>query len=172
MERLIDAEDAILSIAKFLSAKDCLSLHTVSRKIHGILGKHDEALFENHLRRDFAEGKVLLYVAKKKNLSHKKLYRAFVGRWSLPKQADENIRAASEVYYEDEGDRHTKITIDWVHPPYIPVDQYQGAKLLIPNDDVDNVVFIVRVGAGEDDFCALMEWNSEYDPKKYILIQY
>ena len=167
MERLIDSEDAVLSIAKFLSAKDCLSLHTVSKKIHGILGKHDEALFENHLRRDFAEGRVLLYVAKKKNLSRKKLYRAFLGRWSLPKQADEKIRAASEVYYEDEGDRHNKIMInDWVKPPHIPVDQYQGAKLLIPHDDVDNLVFIVRVGAGDANFCALMEWDSDYDPKK------
>ena len=159
MERLIDAEDAVLSIAKFLSAKDCLSLHAVSRKIHGILGKHDEALFENHLRRDFSEGRVLLYVAEKKNLSRKKLYRAFLARWSLPKQADEKIRAASEDY---EGDRHTKILIDWVHPPDIPVDQYQGAKLLIPNDDVDSVVFIARVGSGKDDFCALMEWNPEH----------
>ena len=164
MERLIDAEYTVLSIVKFLSAKDCLSLHAVSRGFHGILGKHDEAIFGYHLRRDFAEGRVLLYVAKKRNLSHKKLYRAFVGRWSLPKQADENIRAASKDY---EGDRRTKIMInDWVHPPYIPVDNYQGAKLLIPNDDVDNVVFIVRVGAGEDDFCALMEWNPEYDLEK------
>ena len=169
MERLIDAELTVLSIVKFLSAKDCLNLHTVSRKIHGILGKHDDALFGYLLRRDFAEGKVLLCVAKKRKLSRKKLYRAFVGRWSLPKQADENIRAASKDY---EGDRLTKIMInDWVKPPDIPVDSYEGAKLLIPNDDVDNVVFIIRLGAGKDSFCSLMEWNSEYDREKRDLSQ-
>ncbi len=132
MDCLIDAEeDVILSIAKFLPARDCLNLHAVSRGLHHVLSKHDEALFQNHLRHDFAEGRVLLYVAEKKNLSHKKLYRAFLGRWSLPKQADEEIRAASKDY---EGDRNTKIIITWAEPQRIPDDKYQGAKLLIPNE--------------------------------------
>lgn len=164
MECLIDAkEDVILSIAKFLPGKDCLNLHVVSRGLHHVLSKHDEALFGHHLRHDFAEGRVLLYVAEKKNLSHKKLYRAFLSRLSLPKQADEEIRAASEDF---EGDRNTKIIITWAEPQRIPNNRYQGAKLLIPNDDVDNVVFIARVGEGDGGFCALMEWNSEFDPKK------
>ena len=168
MERLIDAEDAVLSIAKFLSAKDCLSLHAVSRGFHHLLGKHDEELFGYLLQRDFAEGRVLLYVTKKKNLSHKKLYRAFLGRWSLPKQIDaEKMREVTmDRWRKFEVHERNKVMITWLKPADIPADQYQGAKLLIPNDDVDNVVFIVRVGAGEDDFCALMEWNSEYDPKK------
>ena len=168
MECLIDAkEDVILSIAKFLPGKDCLNLHAVSRGLNHVLSKHDEALFGHHLRHDFAEGRVLLYVAEKKNLSHKKLYRAFLSRWSLPKQADEKLRAASEDF---EGDRNTKIIITWAEPQRIPNDKYQGAKLLIPNDDVDNVVFIARVGEGgpADSWrsCALMKWNSEFDPKK------
>jgi hypothetical protein len=170
MEYLIDAEeDVILSIAKFLPAKDCLNLHAVSRGLHHVVSKHDEALFGHHLYRDFAEGYVLLYVTKKKNLSRKKLYRAFLGRWSLPKQADEKLR--EEKFIFDYGDRNTKIITTWVQPPNIASKNYQGAKLLIPNDDVDNVVFIARVGEGVADGhpnrrCALMEWNSEFDPNK------
>lgn len=167
MERLIDAEVAVLSIAKFLSAKDCLSLHAVSKRFHTVVSKHDEALFENHLRHDFPEGKVLIYVAEKKNLSCKKLYRAFLGRWSLPRQADEKIRAPLGSFGDFVNDRKTKIMISWLKPPDIPADKYEGANLLIPNDDVDNVIFIVRVGAVDaDSCCALMEWNSEHDPEK------
>lgn len=155
---LINAEDAVLLIAKCLSANDCLNLHAVSRGWHDVISKHDEALFENHLRHDFAEGEVLVYVAEKRNLSYKKLYRAFLGRWSLPKQADPKtkIRAASPDY---EGDRNTRILIAWAKPQdEIPREQYQGAKLLVPNDDVDNVVFIVRVrGEDGDGDATLME---------------
>jgi hypothetical protein len=113
---------------------------------------------------------VLLYVAKKKNLSHKKLYRAFLGRWSLPKQADETLRD-EDFFNNYYGDRNTKIITSWVQPPNIASKNYQGAKLLLPNDDVDNVVFIARVGEGgagghRNRRCALMEWNSEFDPNK------
>ena len=173
MERLIDAELTVLSVVKFLSAKDCLSLQAVSRGFHQLLGKHDEAIFGYLLRRDFAEGRVLFYVAKKRNLSRKKLYRAFLGRWSLPKQIDaEKMRDVPTDFMRDfEAHSLNKVMITWLKPADIPVDNYQGAKLLIPNDDVDNVVFIVRVGAGKDSFCALMEWNSEYDPEKRDLSQ-
>eukprot|EP00984_Skeletonema_dohrnii_P010486 scaffold4091_cov85-Skeletonema_dohrnii-CCMP3373.AAC.1 len=114
--------------------------------------------------RDFPEGEVLSYVAEQRNLSRKKLYRAFLGRWSLPKQADEKIRAESSDW---EGDRNTRILIEWLQPTRISEENYQGAKLLIPNDDVDNVVFIVRVGGADSKCgskCALIGWNPEYDP--------
>lgn len=161
---LINDEDAVLSIAKFLSANDCLNLHTVSWGWHHVISKHDEdeALFENYLRHDFSEGEVLTYVAQKRNLSYKKLYRTFLGRWSLPKPADAKIGAASPDYA---GDRNARILISWSKQyDKIPREQYQGGKLLIPNDDVDNVIFIVRVRAedGETGSCALMEWHPEY----------
>eukprot|EP00984_Skeletonema_dohrnii_P027794 scaffold17464_cov80-Skeletonema_dohrnii-CCMP3373.AAC.2 len=163
---LLGVNDAIVSIAAFLSAKDCLSLPCTCRSLARVISKNEEALFEHHLRRDFPEGEVLSYVAEQRDLSRKKLYRAFLGRWSLPKQADEKIRAESE---DDEGDRNTRILIEWLQPTRIPGRNYQGAKLLIPNDDVDNVVFIARVGGADSKCgskCALMGWNPEYDPKK------
>jgi len=83
---LLSVNDAIVSIAAFLSAKDCLSLPCTCRSLLRVISKNEEALFEHHLRRDFPEGEVLSYVAEQRNLSRKKLYRAFLGRWSLPKQ--------------------------------------------------------------------------------------
>ena len=113
---LLGLNDAIVSIAAFLSAKGCLSLPCTCRSLARVISKNEEALFEHHLRRDFPEGEVLSYVAEQRNLSRKKLYRAFLGRWSLPKQADEKIRAESADY---EGDRKTRILIEWMQPAII-----------------------------------------------------
>eukprot|EP00985_Skeletonema_marinoi_P030820 scaffold34053_cov73-Skeletonema_marinoi.AAC.1 len=60
-----------------------------------------------------------------------------------------------------------------MQPAIISEENYQGEKLLIPNDDVDNVVFIARVGGADSKCgskCALMGWNPEYDPKDQQLI--
>lgn len=105
---LFGSEDAVLSITMFLSARDCLNLPAVSRGWHDVISTHDDTLFENHLRNDFDEGDVLAYVAEKKNLSRKKLYRAFRGRWSLPKKS---IRPAAE--HSDVKNRETRILIPW-----------------------------------------------------------
>lgn len=86
-----------INIATFLPAKDSLGLHPVNKKWHDVLTKHEETLFDDYLKRDFVEGRVLSYVAKEKNLSCKKLYRAFAARWSLPAQADENLRVPLEL---------------------------------------------------------------------------
>ena len=159
---LIGSEDVVLSITAFLSAKDCINLHAVSRAFHHCLsGRIDETLFEKHLRCDFDEGEVLVYVAEKKNLSYKKLYRAFRGRWSLPKQEDPNIQLQlpSSSKYEN---RYTKILIPWSKPSEkIPKEQYRGAKILVPNNDVDDVVFIASIGGDNDTHSALMDWNPE-----------
>lgn len=90
---LLASEDVVLSIVTFLSAQDCLNLHQVSCVWHDAIQKHDATLFENFLWSDFDEGDVLAYVAKRRNMSFKKLYRAFHGRWSLPKQAADNQSA-------------------------------------------------------------------------------
>lgn len=160
--RLLDAEDFALTITEFLSAKDCLGLQTTSRRLNDALSKHEKSLFDKHLRRDFPEGEVLSYVANKKNLSRKKLYRAFAARWSLPKQADETLRAAQPSW----GDKNTKIITTWTRSLTLSDADYRGSKILI-NDDVDNIVFIVSVGGGEEsgspNFSALLEWNSEFD---------
>ncbi len=167
--QLLGAEDIVLTIAEFLSAKECLSLQTTSRRLNDVMSKHETSLFDKHLRRDFPEGEVLSYVAKKTNLSRKKLYRAFAARWSLPKQADETLRAAEPSYYswgDSLTDRNTKIITTWTGSLTLSDADYRVKKNLI-NDDVDNVVFIVSVGAGEGNsspsFSALMEWNSEFD---------
>ncbi|KAK1743956.1 hypothetical protein QTG54_005553 [Skeletonema marinoi] len=169
---LLSVNDAIVSIAAFLSARDFLSLPCTCRSLARVISKNEEALFEHHLRRDFPEGEVLSYVAEQRNLSRKKLYRAFLGRWSLPKQADLEIRAES-ADYDYEGDRNTRILIEWLQPAIISEENYEGAKLLIPNDDVDNVVFIAHVVGADNKCgskCALMGWNPEYDPKYQQLI--
>eukprot|EP00985_Skeletonema_marinoi_P005495 scaffold2385_cov81-Skeletonema_marinoi.AAC.3 len=169
---LLGLNDAIVSIAAFLSAKGCLSLPCTCRSLARVISKNEEALFEHHLRRDFPEGEVLSYVAEQRNLSRKKLYRAFLGRWSLPKQAEEKIRAESAYY---EGDRNTRILIEWIQPAIISEENYEGAKLLIPNDDVDNVVFIARVGGADSKCgsqCALMGWNPEYDPERFDIFSH
>ena len=57
-----------------------------------MLNMHEEFLFEHLLNHDFLEGKVLNYVAKRDNLSRKKLYLAFHKRWSLPEQGDDKTR--------------------------------------------------------------------------------
>lgn len=154
---LIGSEDIVLSITAFLSAKDCLNLHAVSRAFHHCLsGRIDETLFEKHLRCDFDEGEVLVYVAEKKNLSYKKLYRAFRGRWSLPKQVDPT---SSQTDYW-----MTKIAIPWSKQSVsdIPIEQYRGAKILVPNNDIDNVVFIASIGGEDGDTrSALLDWNPE-----------
>jgi hypothetical protein len=158
---LIGSEDVVLSTTAFLSAKDCLNLHAVSRAFHHCLsGRIDETLFEKHLRCDFDEGEVLVYVAEKKNLSYKKLYRAFRGRWSLPKQVDPNIQASSSSKREN---KRQRILIPWSKPSEkINEEQYRGAKLLVPNNDVDNMVFIASVeGEDGDTYSALMDWNQE-----------
>jgi hypothetical protein len=136
--------------------------------MNDVMSKHETALFDKHLRRDFPEGEVLSYVAKKKNLSRKKLYRAFAARWSLPKQADETLRAAEPSYYswrDSPTDRNTKIVTTWTRSLTLSDADYRGEKILI-NDDVDNVVFIVSVGGGKENaspnFSALMEWNAEF----------
>lgn len=108
--QLLGAEDIVLTIAEFLSAKECLSLQITSRRLNDVMSKHEKSLFDQHLRRDFPEGEVLSYVAKKKNLSRKKLYRAFAARWSLPKQADDTLRAAEPSYY-NRGDRNTRLSL-------------------------------------------------------------
>ena len=155
---LLASEDVVLSIVTFLSAQDCLNLHQVSCAWHDAISKHDATLFENFLRSDFDEGGVLAYVAKKRNMTFKKLYRAFRGRWSLPKQADvaDNNKASKR------SDK-TRILVPWSKPPNISRKKYQGAKLLIPNNDVDNVVFIARIKGEEDgdSRSALLEWNRE-----------
>ena len=157
--RLLDVEGIALSIAEFLSAKDCLALRTTSRRWSDALFKHEKSLFDKHLRHDFPEGEVLSYVANKKNLSRKKLYRAFIGRWSLPKQGDETLRAAGSS-----SDRNTKIITTWTKSLTLSDADYRGEEKIFVNDDVENVIFIASVGGlGGDNFSALMQWNSEFD---------
>ena len=81
-------EYAAIKIASFISAKDCLGLHTVNKRWHDVLTQHEETLFGYYLKRDF--GSAVFYVAKEKNLSRKKLYRAFHSRWSLPEQGNQD----------------------------------------------------------------------------------
>lgn len=59
--------------------------------------------------------------------------------------------------------RKTRILVPWSKPPNISRKKYQGAKLLVPNNDVDNVVFIARVKGEEegDSRSALLGWNPE-----------
>jgi hypothetical protein len=161
--RLLDAEGIALSIAEFLSAKDCLALQTTSRRWNDALSKHEKSLFDKHLRHDFPEGEVLSYVANKKNLSRKKLYRAFVGRWSLPKQGDETLRAAGSS-----SDRNTKIITTWTKSLTLSDDDYREEEKILVNDDVENVIFIASIeGSGGNNFSALMQWNSEFDDSNF-----
>lgn len=99
---------------------------------------------------------MLVYVAEKKNLSYKKLYRAFRGRWSLPKQVDPT--SSQTDYWK------TRIAIPWSKQSVsdIPIEQYRGAKILVPNNDIDNLVFIVSIGGEDGDTrSALLDWNPE-----------
>ena len=141
-------DDAALNIATYLPAQDTLGLHAVNRGWHDLLSKHEELLFENYLKQDFVEGAVLSYVAEKKNLSRKKLYRAFFCKWSLPEQGDQN----------------TRVCITWTR-------RINGANDADGvNDDMSSLAFIARVGNVDDPrSCALMEWNPDYDERSRIL---
>ena len=108
-----------------------------------MLNMHEEFLFEHLLNHDFLEGKVLNYVAKRDNLSRKKLYLAFHKRWSLPEQ----------------GDDKTRICMTWTRPDDDANDENYNNV-----DDVTSLVFISRVGdATALNSCALLTWNPEYD---------
>ena len=138
-------DNLALNIATYLSAQDVLSLHNVNRSWHNVLNNHEELLFEHLLCHDFVEGEVLNYVAKRDNLSRKKLHLAFHKRWSLPKQGDEK----------------TRICITWTRPD-IPQNVYAGKS------GINSLVFIARVGdENASNSCALLEWNNpDYDSER------
>jgi len=81
----LDVSEVAHKIVSFLPAKDVLSLHSVDKACHNLLSKHEDVLFEEFLRRDFAEGNVLAYIANERRVSKKYLYLAFLNRRSLPK---------------------------------------------------------------------------------------
>ena len=146
LSTILDGFDNLaLNIATYLSAQDVLSLHNVNRSWHNVLNMHEELLFEHLLSVDFVEGEVLNYVAKRDNLSRKKLHLAFHKRWSLPKQGDEK----------------TRICITWTRPD-IPQNVYAGKS------GINSLVFIARVGdENASNSCALLEWNNpDYDSER------
>lgn len=143
---LLGFDNVALGIATFLPAKDVLTLHTVNRGWHGILTKHDESLFKQLLTGDFVEGEVLSYVARKDNLSCKKLYRAFLQRWSLPKPLPPWAWA----------DESTRVCVPWTRP--------DAAVESNGDSNINDLVFIARVGDVDNPkTCAVLEWNPDYD---------
>ena len=142
-----DGAAAINQWASFLSAKDSLRLHAVNKQLHDILTQHEETLFASYLKRDFVEGLVLSYVAKEKNLSRKKLYRAFFTRFILPLGL--GLRENEKNW----------VSVPWRRP---------GGRLGIfssqvdENDDVSALVFVTRIWRGIDSEwqCGfLMKWG-------------
>lgn len=143
-------EDAAVKIASYLCANDVLSLHRMNRFWHDVLAKNEQSLFGNFLQRDFAEGDVLSYVAGERGLCHKRLYFAFLKKWSMPRQV---------------GDEEPSDCITWIRPD---ISETKEPNAVFNNKDVSSLVFIARVG-GEGYFyssCALLQWNSDYNVKK------
>ena len=117
----IFAEVALTSaIAAFLPAKDLLGLHAVSRTLHDNLTNNEELLFHNLLRHDFAEGGCLSNIAKKNDIPRKKMYLAFLNRWS---SSNENNGC---------GEKKKRVSIPWRRP--IRDEKNIG------NNDMDEVV--------------------------------
>ena len=151
---LVGFDDAAVLIALYLSAEEKLSLHGMNRGLHSALSKHEEALFESFLERDFAEGEVLSHVAKARDLSRKRLYLAFYKRWSLPEQGDEN----------------TRVEVTWSRPERSP--RQTNENVANGNiEDASSLVFIARIGNIDydpDSCCALLGWNPDYDIKRQL----
>lgn len=64
-------DDVCTHFAKFLSTKEMLGVYAVSTDCRDLLTKNEELLFEYYIERDFVEGSVLSYVAKKRHLVYK-----------------------------------------------------------------------------------------------------
>ena len=130
---LLGFEDAAVSIASFLSAKDIIGLHTTNRGWHNILAKHEESFFQDHLKRDFVEGTVLSYVANQRNVPCKKVYLAFLKRWSLPKAECDGVG------------EERRVSIPWTRPHIPP-----KAAVKEINDEGDNKHELAKSGDGSE----------------------
>ena len=86
---ILDLEDATINITRYLSVKDTLSFDSVNLASHKLISNQEDRLFKYFLCRDFAEGRVLSYIAQERKLSYKRLYLAFLHRFSLQKYADQ-----------------------------------------------------------------------------------
>ena len=90
---LLDVSEVGYKIISFLPTKDLLEgLHSVNQAYHNLISECEDALFEEFIRRDFSEGNILAYVAKERHLNYKRLYRAFLHKFSLPKRVVDGER--------------------------------------------------------------------------------
>ena len=71
---LLDVSEVGYKIISFLPTKDTLGLYSVNQAHRKLISEREDALFEEFIRRDFAEGKILAYVANERHLNYKRLY--------------------------------------------------------------------------------------------------
>jgi len=158
----LDVSEVADKIVSFLPAKDVLGLHTVNKACHNLISKREDVLFEEFLRRDFAEGNVLAYVAKERELNYKRLYLAFLHKCTLSKV---------EIDGTCGHNGNTKrICIDWQCPAQLETKKESDEDYEFPDsgegplrpyqnedEDVASLVFIARVG--NDGLSVLMDWE-------------
>ena len=166
----LDVSEVAHKIVSFLPAKDVLGMHIVNQACHNLISKREDVLFEDFIRRDFAEGNVLAYIANERRVSKKYLYLAFLNRRSLPKLEVDGTcgphgytkrvcvdwQRPSQLETKDEDDK------DYEFPEYSDDEDHAEGPLrpVSQNEDIAAVVFIARVGNDDDpNTCALMDWE-------------
>ena len=159
-------DDAALNIASYLSARSILTLHQVNQGLNSLLNKHDEVLFEQLIHQDFIEGYVLNYVAKRDNLSYKKLYLAFYNRWSLPKFGSEKNTKPKKR------NKLPELSITWQRDCIIRDDIDENSMLFIArlgSYDGDNALYDRNYHDDIDRSCILLQWNKNWKDASHRL---
>ncbi|KAL7534627.1 hypothetical protein ACHAWF_004894 [Thalassiosira exigua] len=148
---LLGLDDVSFKIATFLTSRETLDLFAVSRGWRDVLARHEDGLFEIHLKRDFVEGAVLCYVAEEREVRRKQLYLGFLKRWSLAAQGDESER----------------VCVTWTRPvSLLPDVDYDSPER---NEDVRSLAFVARVGSTNDpNSCALLRWDPDFDSSSNV----
>ena len=168
----LDVSEVAHKIVSFLPAKDVLGLHSVDKACHNLISKHEDVLFEDFLRSDFVEGKILVYIAEERELDYKRLYLAFLHRYNLPKQtADVPLitiphRPPTQIETRDETDDDYEFPQDSDEDEEEDENEEEEDKDRKPlrpvsdNEDIGRLVFIARIGSEDNpNTCKLMDWE-------------
>ena len=168
----LDVSEVAHKIVSFLPAKDILGLHSVDKACHNLISKREDLLFEDFLRRDFVEGKILVYIAEERELDYKRLYLAFLHRYNLPKQtADDPLITIphctpTQIETKDETDDDYEFPQDSDDDEEEDEDEEEEDKDRKPlrpvseNEDMASLVFIARIGSEDNpNTCKLMDWE-------------